>query len=535
MRPQGPGELLDETARVLKAEGRGATLTERLGREVWIDFVADTADDYDVSAAVAGMVFAEYIVEGDDTVRLPRGDLLIFGGDTAYPLSSAQEIARRLVRPWNRALLRLGKPDRERVMLGIPGNHDWYDGLDGFARLFRRDPLRDRAALAEEADDRLRAAPQDRQGGAGGEVGRLYRQLHLDEILGSFSLAQDALASTFAIITGRKVKRVSRLWLIGYRAVQEASYWLLPLAPGLDLWGVDRQLRTMDFRQRLFFNERRASARSRSPSHRLAGSGHGDGRAQYAGRRDPQGLRPVAEARRDLLPHRRQPSLRTPRRRSVDARDRGRGRRVHARDAGAPVPEGGEPACAFPDQRTSRRLAAGVPLQTMLGTAGFLPHLGCAALAALEVLAFRVGAIFGWSFTALVAAFVTFAMFQAVAKRRERPWASLAVALAHGPVLALAPIGIAALLTRLTGSVTTTLVDLAVMAFAGPLIIGYFLLSLVMSGLEHHQAFAVLGHPGFKHFVRMRVGEDGRIDAWVIGKDDTLSGGPPDIVDAFRW
>ena len=45
----------------------------------------------------------------------------------------------------------------------------------------------------------------------------------------------------------------------------------------------------------------------------------------------------------------------------------------------------------------------------------------------------------------------------------------------------------------------------------------------------------MLGHPGFKHFVRMRVGGDGRIDAWVIGKDDTLSDDPPEIIDAFRW
>ena len=31
----------------------------------------------------------------------------------------------------------------------------------------------------------------------------------------------------------------------------------------------------------------------------------------------------------------------------------------------------------------------------------------------------------------------------------------------------------------------------------------------------------------------MRVGPDGRIDAWVIGKDDTLGDGPPEIIDAF--
>jgi len=64
--------------------------------------------------------------------------------------------------------------------------------------------------------------------------------------------------STGAI--GSKVKRADRLRLAGYTPVQEASYWALPLGPGLDLWGVDRQLRDADFRQRVFFAERRAEA-----------------------------------------------------------------------------------------------------------------------------------------------------------------------------------------------------------------------------------------------------------------------------------
>jgi hypothetical protein len=535
MRAQQPGELLDEVARVLGARGGGDTLAERLGRDVWIDFVADTADDYDVSATVAGMVFSEYAVDDGDVRRLPRGDVLIFGGDTAYPTSSAQEIARRLIRPWNRALLRLGDPDRERVILGIPGNHDWYDGLDGFARFFRRDPLRDRAAMAELAEQKRRAPNPGTRRGAGAPVGRLYRQLHLDELVGSIALAQDALVSTFAVITGRKVRRVSRLWLIGYRAVQEASYWLLPLAPGLDLWGVDRQLRTLDFRQRLFFNERRAGGAA--PRRLIVAPDP----VMAMGERNTPGVDILKACGLSLKQdetfyltgdshhyERRvvKPSM------HVIAGGGGaftHGTRVHR------YPRGGEPACAFPDQSTSRRLAATVPIQTMLGTAGILPHLGCAALAAVEVAAFGAGTAPGWAVTLLTAAAATFVMFQAVMKRRERPWASLAVALAYGPLLALSPIGIAALLARVTGRVTTGLIDVAAMAFAGPLIIGYFLLTLVLSGLEHHQAFAVLGHPGFKHFVRLRVRGDGRIDAWVIGKDDTLSGGPPEIVDRFSW
>ena len=313
-RRRRPATCSDEVARVLDARGDGATLTERLGRDVWIDFVADTGDDSDVSAAVAGMVFAEYALQDGSGRVLPRGDLLIFGGDTAYPLSSAPEIARRLTHPWNQVLAGLGPPARARVLLAIPGNHDWYDGLDGFARLFRRDPLRDRADRGDDPEllEQLRLAESADPRESGRALGRIYHQLHFDEVAGSLKLAEQALAEAYAVLTGRKVKRISRLWLIGYRAVQEASYWLLPLAPGLDLWGVDRHLRSMDFRQRLFFDERRAARPGArrilvSPDPAIA-----MGEPNAPGAADPQGVRAVAQVGPDLLPDRRQPSLRAP-------------------------------------------------------------------------------------------------------------------------------------------------------------------------------------------------------------------------------
>ena len=106
-------------------------------------------------------------------------------------------------------------------------------------------------------------------------------------------------------------------------------------------------------------------------------------------------------------------------------------------------------------------------------------------------------------------------MFQAVVEAaRAARGRSLAVALAHGPALALAPIGVAWLLARFMPAVAFGLVDVAVMALVGPLIIGHFLLTLVVTGLEHHQAYAVLGHPGFKHFVRLCVH---RTAAWRRG------------------
>lgn len=533
MRPQPPAELLDEVARVLGVEGAGATLAERAGREIWIDYVADTGDDHDVSAAVAGMVFSEYVLDDETRRLLRRGDLLVFGGDTAYPVSSAPQIASRLVQPWNRVLCDKGRVDRARVILGIPGNHDWYDGLDGFGRLFRRDPIQDRADSIERAESRGRLG--NRGPAEDAAHSPLYRQLHLDELLGSVSLARDALASTFAVLTGRKVTRISRLLLLGYRAVQEASYWLLPLAPGLDLWGVDRQLRTLDFRQRLFFNERRASGAA--PRRILVSPDP----ATAMGERNTPGVEILKACGLSLSAD--ETLYLTGDSHHYERRVVGPSMHVIAGGGGSFVhgtrvhryPRGKEPACAFPDQRTSRRLAASVPLKLLLGTAGLLPHLACGALAAVQLAAFRAGAPAGWVGTGVVGAAATFFMFQAVVKRRERPWASLAVALAHGPLLALAPIGAGWVLSRHLPAFASGAINVAGMAFAGPLILGHFLLTLVLTGLEHHQAYAVLGHPGFKHFVRLCVHPNGLVEGWTIGKDDTLGEGPPALIDWFRW
>jgi len=537
MRAQQPAELLNEVARVLEAPAAGSTLTERLGRDVWIDFVADAGDDSDVSSAVARMVFSEYEVQDGSGRVLPRGDLLIFGGDTAYPLSSAWEAARRLTHPWNRVLKRLGQPERARALLGIPGNHDWYDGLDGFARLFRRDPLRERVDHEQDAaleqDLRLSEGPSARESGRA--FGRIFHHLHLDEVAGSLDLLEDAVAGAFAVLAGRKVKRLSRLWLVGYRPVQEASYWLLPLAPNLDVWGVDRELRTMDFRQRLFFNRRKATGAAErrilvAPDPAIA---MGETNRPGADILRACGLNlkqdPVCFLTGDSHHYERRvvgPSM------HVIAGGGGaflHGTRVLGHKRGK------KPACAFPDQATSRRLAAQVPFKLVAGTGGLLLHVLCAGLAALQLWAFRGSSLGGWIVTALVAALGVLIMWEAVPKRRERPWATMGVALGHGAVLALVPPGVGWLLSRLVPPPVSDVVNVLVCAFAGTFVIGHFLLALVLTGLEHHQAFAVLGHPGFKHFVRLCVHTDGRVEAWTIGKADTLGEGPPEQIDRFEW
>lgn len=229
MRPEDAAALLNRVSQVLGAAASGGSLAERLGREVWIDFVADTGDDHDVSLAVGRMLFAAYALAGDPPRTLLRGDLLVFGGDSAYPDASVGEMERRLLRPWNRALQETAPDDRRRVLLGIPGNHDWDDGLDGFGRLFRRGALEEPVPGHGGADSAYADALSRRP------AGHLQRLLHVDELSEALHLVEEIAESVTAFRRRSTVQRAGRLTFAGYTAVQEASYWALALAPGLDL------------------------------------------------------------------------------------------------------------------------------------------------------------------------------------------------------------------------------------------------------------------------------------------------------------
>src|SRR3954462_9801868 len=50
---------------------------------VWIDFVADLGDGFDATFAVASLLARETLAVGD--LNLPRGQLLVMGGDEVYP------------------------------------------------------------------------------------------------------------------------------------------------------------------------------------------------------------------------------------------------------------------------------------------------------------------------------------------------------------------------------------------------------------------------------------------------------------------
>ena len=103
--------------------------------ELWIDFIADTGDGFDPTYTVAWLASRPHLPL--DTVErpLPRADLVVFGGDEVYPVGSADAYQQRFVGPYQAALPKTTAGAR-RELYAIPGNHDWYDGLTGFVRLF---------------------------------------------------------------------------------------------------------------------------------------------------------------------------------------------------------------------------------------------------------------------------------------------------------------------------------------------------------------------------------------------------------------
>lgn len=105
---------------------------------VWFDFVADLGDGFDSTYAVASLLARDKLIF--DNTDLPRGQLLLMGGDEVYPLADKQTYANQLHQPYKWAF-----PDHDRKadsgvpVFAIPGNHDWYDGLVLFLAYFCRE------------------------------------------------------------------------------------------------------------------------------------------------------------------------------------------------------------------------------------------------------------------------------------------------------------------------------------------------------------------------------------------------------------
>ncbi|HRI38383.1 MAG TPA: hypothetical protein PLO50_07500, partial [Nitrospira sp.] len=122
---------------------------------LWLDYISDTGDGWNATYSMMWLAgrdgltlrqdgtptpqpipssgFKEEISSIDGAVSLPHGKILILGGDQVYPTASAGNYKARFsdvmrsARSWQ-------QPARD--LFAIPGNHDWYDGLTNFIRLF---------------------------------------------------------------------------------------------------------------------------------------------------------------------------------------------------------------------------------------------------------------------------------------------------------------------------------------------------------------------------------------------------------------
>lgn len=101
--------------------------------DLWIDYTADMGDGFDGTYTVAHQL-AQPELDVSATIPLRRGRILVLGGDEVYPTPSVTEYEDRWKGPYRAALPRPG-PDTPTVY-ALPGNHDWYDGLTSFLRLF---------------------------------------------------------------------------------------------------------------------------------------------------------------------------------------------------------------------------------------------------------------------------------------------------------------------------------------------------------------------------------------------------------------
>jgi hypothetical protein len=199
-------------------------------KEFWFDYIADTGDGQKAVYSIAFMCLSDLAVsrnpqldepldfvlqpdpatiEAEGKMLLPRGTFLLVGGDTSYHISDYGNLGNRFQNPFWWAFRDLQTMSARsvlralpRFLFGIPGNHDWYDSLDGFNRQFRR-PV------------------NGEQPTAGG--------------------------------------RRPQLSMPTFKRQQEASYLALRLPFDWWLWGLDTEQGVIDFRQLEFFNNIQAT------------------------------------------------------------------------------------------------------------------------------------------------------------------------------------------------------------------------------------------------------------------------------------
>ena len=101
---------------------------------LWLDYASDVGEGFDPTYTVAWLL-SRKTLELEPGLVTKRGRALVLGGDQVYPSASWDAYRDRFVGPYRAALPHLPE-DEVPHLFAIPGNHDWYDGLTSFTRLF---------------------------------------------------------------------------------------------------------------------------------------------------------------------------------------------------------------------------------------------------------------------------------------------------------------------------------------------------------------------------------------------------------------
>jgi len=108
--------------------------------EVWFDYICDTGDGWNPTYSIAYLAGQDLLevetAAGGDSVKLPRGEFAVLGGDQVYPVASAENYRHRMEGPCYAARAKSYDDSQRTPVYALPGNHDWYDGLTSFIRLF---------------------------------------------------------------------------------------------------------------------------------------------------------------------------------------------------------------------------------------------------------------------------------------------------------------------------------------------------------------------------------------------------------------
>ena len=132
--------------------------------DFWFDYIADLGDGFNSTYTIAHLLANgnqvdnaltssnDIIVENidakaDNDYILKKGKLLILGSDIVYPTPEIENYDNRFKIPYRAACKKdepankteieeADKVENETLMFAIPGNHDWYDGLTNFTKIF---------------------------------------------------------------------------------------------------------------------------------------------------------------------------------------------------------------------------------------------------------------------------------------------------------------------------------------------------------------------------------------------------------------